>query len=69
MATTEKSEKGVRMTNVAAYDKTHAEEGSHYYSWLEDYLERLEGKEAYREFQERCCDDPEYYTLVASLAA
>ena len=57
------------MTNVAVYDKTHAEEGSHYYSWLEDYLERLEGKEAYREFQERCCEDPEYYTLVASLAA
>ena len=22
------------------------------YSWLEDYLERLEGKEAYREFQD-----------------
>ena len=46
---------------------TTAEE--HSYSWLVDYLERLEGKEAYREFQERCCEDPEYYTLVASLAA
>jgi quinol monooxygenase YgiN len=69
VVTTEKGEKGARMTYVAAYDKTHAEEGCHYYSWLEDYLERLEGKEAYREVQERCCDDPEYYTLVASLAA
>ena len=57
------------MTNVAACDKIHAEEGCHYYSWLEDYLERLEGKEAYREFQERRYDDPEYYALIASLAA
>ena len=57
------------MTNVAACDKTHAGEGRRYYSWLEDYLERLEGKEAYREFQERSSDDPEYYALVASVAA
>jgi hypothetical protein len=57
------------MMNIAAWDKTHPEQECHYYSWLEDYLERLDGKEAYREFQERCCDDPDYYTLVASLAA
>jgi hypothetical protein len=57
------------MANVAACDKTHAGEGRHYYSWLEDYLERLEGKEAYREFQERSSADPEYYALVASVAA
>jgi hypothetical protein len=57
------------MTNVAACDKIHAGEGCRYYSWLEDYLERLEGKEAYREFQERRSDAPEYYALVASLAA
>ena len=57
------------MTNVAACDKNHAVEGGHYHSWLEDYLERLEGKEAYREFQERRSDDPKYYALVASLAA
>lgn len=57
------------MMNVAAWDKTHPEQECHYYSWLEDYLERLDGKEAYREFQQRCCDDPDYYTLVASLAA
>jgi hypothetical protein len=55
--------------DVAACDKTHADEGCHYYSWLEDYLERLGGKEAYRDFQERSHDDPEYYALVASLAA
>jgi hypothetical protein len=61
--------KGAKMTNVAACEKTHAEEGCHRYSWLEDYLERLEGKEAYREFQERRYNDPEYYALVASLAA
>ena len=41
----------------------------YYYSWLEDYLERLEGKEAYREFQDCYSDTPEYYALVASLAA
>ena len=57
------------MTNVAACDKAHPEEGCHYYSWLEDYLERLEGKEAYREFQERLSSDPNYYALAASLAA
>jgi hypothetical protein len=59
------------MTNLAAADdKTHAvEEKCRYYSWLEGYLERLEGKEAYSEFQERCIEDPEYYALVASLAA
>ncbi len=57
------------MTNIAACDKAHAEEGCHYYSWLEDYLERLEGKEAYRDFQEHLSSDPNYYALVASLSA
>lgn len=57
------------MTNTAACDSTRAEEGCRRYSWLEDYLERLEGKEAYREFQERYYDTPEYCALVASLAA
>ncbi len=57
------------MTNAAVRDKLHAGDECRYYSWLEDYLERLEGKEAYRAFQEWSCDDPEYYALVASLAA
>ncbi len=57
------------MTDAAAGHKAHVEEKCHRYSWLEDHLERLEGKEAYRTFQERCYDDPEYYALVASLAA
>jgi hypothetical protein len=57
------------MTNVAACDKSRSEEGCHYYSWLEDYLERLEGKEAYREFQEGRHDDAGYYALVVSVAA
>ena len=57
------------MTNVAACEQAHVEEKCPYYTWLEDYLNRLDGKDAYREFQERCCDDPEYYTLVASLGA
>ena len=48
--------------------KEHSSE-EHSYSWLVDYLERLEGKEAYREFQERHYDTPEYYALVASLSA
>ena len=59
-----------RVTNIAVYDEILAvEERCRYYSCLADYLEQLEGKEAYREFQERNNDDPEYYTLVASLAA
>ncbi len=42
-----------------------------YYSWLEDYFERLEGKDAYREFQEHHLDarNQYYYTLIASLLA
>jgi hypothetical protein len=64
-----KEKKGARMTNTAACDSTRAEEGRRCYSWLEDYLQRLEGKEAYREFQERYYGTPEYYALVPSLAA
>jgi hypothetical protein len=64
-----KSRKGKRMTNVSDCDKAHAEEGCHYYSWLEDYLERLEGKETYRKFQEGRYDDSGYYALIVSLAA
>ena len=41
------------MAGTAAWAKTHAEEHEYrHYSWLEDYLERLEGKEAYRGFQD-----------------
>jgi len=36
------------------------------YTWLEDYLERLEVKEAGSEFQ-GCCD--KYHALLASLLA
>ena len=57
------------MTNLAACEETYAKDKCHYYSWLEDYLKRLEGKKTYTEFQERCCDTPEYYALVASSAA
>ena len=57
------------MTNVSDCDKAYAAEGCHNYSWLEDYLERLEGKESYRKFQEGRYDDSEYYALVVSLAA
>ena len=38
------------MTNVSDCDKAHAKERCRYYSWLEDYLQRLEGKETYRKF-------------------
>lgn len=58
------------MANIAVCDQLDTvEEKCRYYSCLADYLERLEGKEAYRDFQERRSDDPEYYALVASLAA
>jgi hypothetical protein len=36
---------------------------------VEDQLERLDGKEAYREFQERCYGTLKYYALVESLMA
>ena len=55
---------------AVASDKFTAEEERRcYYSWLENYLEQLEGKEAYLRFQERYYSTPEYYALVASLAA
>jgi hypothetical protein len=55
---------------VATFGKNHSgAEKWRYYSWLEDYLERLEGKEAYRTFQDHRYEDPDYYVLVASLAA
>ena len=57
-------------TTRAAYDETHSEEAKYrYYTLPEDYLERLKGKEAYREFQGYYSDTPEYYALMASLAA
>ena len=42
-----------------------------YNAWLEDYFEQLEGKNAYREFQEHRPDTREqyYYALIASLMA
>jgi hypothetical protein len=65
-----KKREGTRVTNIAVYDEIlDVEEKCWYYSCLADYLEQLEGKGAYREFQERNSDDPEYYTLVTSLAA
>ena len=57
------------MTNALDSRKAHTEDECRHYSWLEDYLVGLEGKEAFRDFQERCHDTPEYYTLVASLMA
>ena len=59
-------------SETVARDEAHAEEERrYYYSWLEDYLERLEGKDAYREFQEhhRNAHDEYYYALMASLMA
>ena len=58
------------MANAADPNKTHTAEGEYQYSSrLEDYLEQLEGKEAWREFQKRYHDTPEYYELLASLMA
>ena len=57
------------MTNAVDRSKTHAEDECRHYSWLEDYLEELEGKELRSDLQERCHDMPEYYALVASLMA
>jgi hypothetical protein len=57
-----------KVSQGIACDNTHTK-GEYLYGWLEDCLERLEGKDAYRGFQERYYGTPEYYTLVASLAA
>ncbi len=53
----------------ASCGKSFSGEKGQHYSWLEDYLERLEGKEAYRKFQDYRYEDRDYYALVASLAA
>jgi hypothetical protein len=57
------------VTNPVDRNKTHTEGEYQSFSWLEDYLEQLEGKEALRDFQERYYDTPEYYELLASLMA
>ena len=38
-------------TSARATALTEEHQYRYHYSWLGDYLERLEGKEAYREFQ------------------
>ncbi len=60
------------MTADAKTVSSTEEERYCYYSWLEDYFERLEGKDAYREFQEQHLDarDEYYYNvLIASSLA
>ena len=57
------------MTDITTHEKALPGEKHRTYSWLEDYLERLEGKEAYRTFQDHRYEDHDYYMLVASLAA
>jgi hypothetical protein len=60
------------VANAVDRDKIHTEGAYHcffIFSWLEGYLEQLEGKEALREYQERHYDIPEYYELVAALMA
>jgi len=57
------------MTNELDKSKAYTEEECRHYSWLENHLEGLEGKEAYRDFQEHCHHMPDYYTLVTSLMA
>jgi hypothetical protein len=57
------------MTDVAACRKSYSAEKGQHYSWLEDYLERLESKETHAKFQDHRYEDSDYYVLVASLAA
>jgi len=51
-------------TEAACKNARHEEEQSPH-SWLEDYLDRLEGKEAREEYY----DSYEYCALMASLLA
>jgi hypothetical protein len=53
---------------VACADEAWAEERQPY-AWLEDYLDRLKGKDEYRKFREQHDYAHEYYTLMASLWA
>ena len=55
-------------SDTTACEDAHTE-GEHHYTWLGDYLDRLAGKDDYREFQERYSGTPEYYTVAASFAA
>jgi hypothetical protein len=57
------------VTHIADWDKTHTERECQCSSPLEDHLEQLEGKEAWREFRKRNHDTPEYYELLASVMA
>ncbi|HET7272629.1 MAG TPA: hypothetical protein VFI90_16270 [Rubrobacter sp.] len=57
------------MKDTADRNNTHAEDEGQYSLRLEDYLTQLEGREAWREFQERYLDKPGYYELLASLLA
>ncbi len=64
------------MANVMTADaktvtREEEERGYCYYLGLEDYFERLEGKDAYREFQEHHLGarDEYYYAMIASLLA
>ena len=58
------------MANIATCDEIYAGQETCWYTLcLAAYLERLEGKEAYEDFQEHRSNDFEYYALVASLAA
>ena len=57
------------MKDAADRNNTHAEDEGQYSLRLEDYLTQLEGREAWREFQERYHDKPGYYELLASLLA
>jgi hypothetical protein len=67
-------EEGKRMASVAqrsdttVYEDAHAE-GERRYTWLEDYLDRLAGKDDYRAFQERHYGTPERHTIAAWFAA
>ena len=54
--------------DTTAYEDPHTE-GESLYTWLEDYLDRLAGKDDFRAFQEHHYGTPEYYMMVASFAA
>jgi hypothetical protein len=61
----------VMTADAKAVTREEEERGYCYYLGLEDYFERLEGKDAYREFQEQHLGarDEYYYALIASLLA
>jgi hypothetical protein len=74
MTKQQRAREGKRMGSVAQGSDTTACEGAHTeearrYTWLGDYLDRLVGKDDYREFQEHYYGTLGHYAMAGSFVA